>query len=423
MRGAAAALLLAPLAALSGAAAAVPELRVAREVEQTTCGALVGSTRHALLVAAEGPPRRLVDADARAWLLDAPVEYEGDAHRVEGRERHRVGDGAIEVHAALALDAGRFAVDVRPEPAGDFAAALAQYLPGVTLPCRATGRITVESAADSPADPDRLARVQDLLHRATEALYTPDFAAAAALMAEAQALDPRSDTVRWMRARASYLAGEALPREDVAGRTARFAEAEAFADQAVALAPDRGEGWLWRAVARGRLITTQGLVARAFGAVAGGRGPAWVAECFERAIALQPAWHHFNHFAQGDALYGAAQLYRLLPEGAWAGRVIGVRGDLDRAVELARGALALQSNRIEYAKELGIDLLCRGARRERAADVAEGRRILRRAAALPVRSVYDRIDRGHVERLLAEPAASACDYSRDLWLDAARKEG
>jgi len=415
--------ILAPACALSGAAAAVPEIRVAREVETTTCGDLVASTRHAFLLAAEGPPRRLVDADARSWLLDAPVEYEGDAQRIEGRERHRVGDGAIEVRAALALDSGRFSVDVRPEPAGDFGAALAQYLPGVTLPCRAAGRLTIERAADSPADPDRFARVQHLIHRATEALYAPDFTTAEALLAEAEALDPSSDTVRWMRARASYLAGEALPREDAAGRAARFAQAETFADEAVELAPDRGEGWLWRAVARGRLITTQGLLARALGSVAGARGPAWVAECFERAIALRPTWHHFNHYAEGDALYGAAQLYRMLPEGAWASHVVGVRGDLDRSVELARGALAMQANRIEYAKELGVDLLCRGARRASEADVAEGRRVLHEAAELPVRSLYDRVDRRHVERLIAEPPAHACGYSRDLWLDAAREEG
>jgi tetratricopeptide (TPR) repeat protein len=423
MRAIAVVAMLAPACALSGAAAAVPELRVLRDVETTTCGDLVASTRHSFLVAAEGPPRRLVDADARSWLLDSPVEYEGDARRIEGRERHRVGDGAIEVRADLALDAGRFSVEVRPEPSGDFAAALAQYLPGVALPCRADGRLSIEREADSPADPARFARVQDLLHRATEALYVPDFAEAEARLAEAQSLDPQSDTVRWMRARARYLAGEALPREDVAGRTARFSEAEAFADQAVELAPDRAEGWLWRGVARGRLITTQGVLERAIGAVARTRGPAWVAACFERAIALRPTWHHFNHYAEGDALYGAAQLYRLLPEGGWAAPAIGVRGDLDRAVALARRALAMQANRIEYAKELGADLLCRGARRASAADVAEGRRVLRDAAALPVRSLYDRVDRHHVERLIDEPAERACDYSRDLWLDAASEEG
>jgi hypothetical protein len=176
-------------------------------------------------------------------------------------------------------------------------------------------------------------------------------------------------------------------------------------------------------VARGRLITTQGVVARTLAAVSRARGPAWVAECFERAIALRPTWHHFNHYAHADALYGAAQLYRLLPEGEWASHAIGVRGDLDRAVALARGALAMQPNRIEYAKELGVDLLCRGARRASDADVAEGRRVLRDAAALPVRSLYDRVDRRHVDRLAAEPAEHACEYSRDLWLDAAREEG
>jgi tetratricopeptide (TPR) repeat protein len=402
----------------SGGALAVPELRIAREVESTTCGALVGSSRHAFLVAEPEPRQRLVDTDSRAWLLDHPVEYAGDASHVEARERHRVGDGAIRVRIALALDAGRFTLELLPEPAGDFAAALAQYLPGVALPCRAEGRLTLTPAGDSPADPERVAHLQRLLHDATEALYDPDFARAERLLAEAEAAEPRSDTVQWMRARARYLAGEALAPDDTAGRLAAFRAAEGFADRAVELAPERAEGWLWRAVARGRLLTTQGSLETALAAVGRGRGPAWVASCFERAIALRPTWKHFGHSAYADALYGAAQLYRMLPEGAWAQPVLGVRGDLDRAVSLARRALDQQPNRLEYAKELGADLLCRGARRVRPADLSGGRRILGEALALPARTLYDQVDRRHVERLLAEPPDRACAYSRDHWRSA-----
>jgi tetratricopeptide (TPR) repeat protein len=350
------------------------------------------------------------------------VEYEGDAGRLEGRERHRVGEGAIVVRALLDLERSRFVVEVSPEPAGDFAAALEQYLPGTALPCRADGSLETRPGGDSPEDPARIVRLQRLLHVASEALYVPDFALAERQLAEAQELAPRSDTVRWMRARARYLAGEALAPDDRAGRAAAFREAERFADAAVELAPDRGEGWLWRAVARGRLITSQGGLATALAALGRGRGPAWVAACFERAIALRPSWHQFNHSAYADALYGAAQLYRLLPEGSWAEPLIGVRGDLDRAVGLAREALALQPNSIEYAKELGVDLLCRGARRERGEDVDEGLRVLEGARALPVRTLYERVDRRHVEGLLGAPPERACGYSRDLWQDASAVE-
>ena len=162
-----------------------------------------------------------------------------------------------------------------------------------------------------------------------------------------------------MRARVAYLEGESLPAGDRAGRLAAFARAERFADEAVELAPEHGEGWLWRGIARGRITTTQAGLRRAFDVLRGERGPAWVAECFERAIALRPEYVHFGFSAAGDARAGAAQLYRLLPDGAWARRVLGVARDLDRAVVLAREALALQPIRIEYAKELGVALLCR----------------------------------------------------------------
>jgi hypothetical protein len=127
------------------------------------------------------------------------------------------------------------------------------------------------------------------------------------------------------------------------------------------------------------------------------------------------AWRHYNHSAYGDALYGAAQLYRMLPEGAWAGPLLGVRGDLDRAVALARGAVAIQPNRLEYAKELGADLLCRGARLGASDDLDEAQRVLRSALGLPARTLYERVDQQHVGRLLTEPPANACGYSRDLW--------
>jgi hypothetical protein len=124
---------------------------------------------------------------------------------------------------------------------------------------------------------------------------------------------------------------------------------------------------------------------------------------------------HFGFSAAGDARIGAAQLYRLLPAGAWTGPLLGVSRDLERAVELAREAVALQPQRIEYAKELGVALLCRAAESGAPGDDAEARHVLGSALALPVRTPYERTDRRHVAALLAGPAASACSYSRDAY--------
>jgi tetratricopeptide (TPR) repeat protein len=399
----------------ASAAAAAPGLRVERTVEQTSCGALVADFAHEWADARLEGGEAFVDLDARPWRVDEPAVYRRGAEQSAAEVKHRVGDGALRVRTTLALAAGRFTVEVLPEPAGDFALALAQYLPGVALPCRAEGRLVLAPAAGSGRTPADAVAVYDLVHRATELLYDQRFDAADAALLEAERLAPRSDTVRWMRARVAYLEGEALPTGDRRGRLEAFARAERLADDAVALAPEHAEGWLWRGIARGRITTTQAGLSRALDVLRGERGPAWVASCFERAITLRPDYVHFGFSAAGDARVGAAQLYRLLPGGAWTGPLLGVSRDLDRSVALAREALALQPQRIEYAKELGVALLCQAHETGRAQEEAEARRVLRAALGLPVRTPYERTDRRHVQELLGGPPASACGYSRDAW--------
>ena len=43
--------------------------------------------------------------------------------------------------------------------------------------------------------------------------------------------------------------------------------------------------------------------------------------------------------------------------------------------------------------------------------------MLTEALGFPARTLYERIDRRHVERLLEAPPEQACGYSRDLWRD------
>jgi hypothetical protein len=99
----------------------------------------------------------------------------------------------------------------------------------------------------------------------------------------------------------------------------------------------------------------------------------------------------------------------------WVRPLLGVAQDLDRSVALAEEALALQPQRIEYAKELGVSLLCRASLTGDEDDRREARRVLRAARALPVRTPYEQTDRRHVTELLESEAANACGYSRDAW--------
>ena len=397
------------------AAPAQASLRLERDVAASGCGELIGGVRHELAEARLEGADVLVDLDAHAWRLDEPAAYRRADRRLASDERYRLGDGAVRVRIALDPAAGRFSAEVLPEPAGDFALALAEYLPGVALPCHAEGRIDLTPVPGPTRRPEDAAAVHGLLRRATELLYDQRFGEADAALSEAERLDHAAATVRWMRARVAYLEGESLDPGDRNGRLEAFARAERLADEAVELAPGEGEGWLWRGIARGRITTTQAGLRRALDVLRGERGPRWVAECFERAIALQPAYVHFGFSAAGDARAGAAQLYRLLPAGAWARPVIGVTRDLDRAVALSREALALQPVRVEYAKELGVALLCRAAVQGDRRDLDEAHGVLRHALELPVRTPYERTDHRHVEQLLASDPARACGYSRDAW--------
>jgi hypothetical protein len=387
--------------------------RVERDVAESSCGDLVAGVSHELAEARLDGGEVLVDLDAHAWRLDEPAVYRRGEQRFESDERYRVGDGAVRVRIALEPEAERFSADVLPEQSGDFALALAQYLPGIELPCR-RGPHRTTPAPDPIASAGRGGRPRAPARRHRAALR-PALHRRGGRPGRGAA--PRSGRreVRWMRARVAYLEGEALEAGDRAGRLEAFSRAERLADEAVALAPEEGEGWLWRGIARGRITTTQAGLRSAFDVLRGERGPRWVAQCFDRAIALQPAYAHFGFSAAGDARAGAAQLYRLLPAGAWARPVIGVARDLDRAVALSREALALQPVRLEYAKELGVALLCRAAVEGDRRDLDEGQRVLRAALALPVRTTYERTDHHHAEELLASSPESACGYSRDAW--------
>jgi tetratricopeptide (TPR) repeat protein len=412
----AAAAVAAPGAAAGGAASA-PAYVLERRVEHAGCGREVAAFTHrALPLSADGED--LVDVDARPWELGAPALYTRAGDAFEGHERHRLGDGAVRVEVRLEPAAGRFTARLLPEPAGDFEAAKRAWLPGIPLPCRTDGTLVVRPAGRDEArlpDPPSVLRTYRLEHAATELLYDLRFEEARAALGEAASLSPRDPTPRWMAARAHYLEGESLPPEDRTGRLEAFHRAERAADQAVAVDPESAEGWLWRAVSRGRIATTQGDLRTAFQAVGRSRGPRWVADCFERAIQLKPQWRQFGHSALADALYGAAQLYRLLPDGPLVGLAIGVDRDLDRAVALLRRARAIQPDRLEYAKELGVALLCRGAERDREEDLRAGRAALEESLALPAPTTFDRTDRRHAAELLASPPEAACGYSRDLW--------
>lgn len=220
--------------------------------------------------------------------------------------------------------------------------------------------------------------------------------------------DPRA---YWMLAEANYDIGELLPNEDKAGRTALYEEMIAVAERCVReVDPNNGSCWHFLATGRGRLSTTRGLINSMFEAKTVER--AWL-----RAWEVQPK----DVLPNGDPMtaniaYGLAVFYRLVPD-AWVVKlVLGTRGDIDRSLEFARKAVALQPWRLEIQKELAMSLICRGARKKAPADHEEGLAILRKIVAGGFDEhdprAFNIIDKRHAVELLDAPG-KACAYSRD----------
>jgi hypothetical protein len=345
-----------------------------------------------------------VDASARFWQLDRPTAYaNGHASR-----RYRIDDGVLEVDAELSPALDREIVRMRVvEPISpEF---LAIYLPGTPLPCERVTHYTARRRGASRADLAALARFDVALQEATELLYDAHFDPAEARLREAMALRPDDPAPYWMMARLRYLSLEggaaSLSRSD---RIAGYEEAERWADEAVARAPGRAEGYLWQAIAHGRIATSAGAVNLALRGWLGGRGPRWLEETMRKAVSLPEDFRFFGFSTRADALHALAQFYRLAPTG-WYMQLVGTRGNLDRAIELSRESVALQPVRIEYRKELAVELLCRAA----PGDAAEAQGQLEALQAIPAITPLDRIDQAHAEALPATPTADVCTYSRD----------
>lgn len=347
---------------------------------------------------------RAVDRTAYFWVLDQARSYALGRSTV----RYRIDGGVLRVDSELDADLRSEVVRIHVETPIEEAYRRI-YLPGVGLPCERRIRYQVRELPPGRADLTVLGRFDALLHRAAEVCYEGRFEESLDLLRTAVALDPDDPAPYWMMARARYLQQEnAADRLPMAERLDGYREAEKWADRAVALAPDRPEGYLWQGVLRGRMATAMGNVRMAMNGMVGGRGPAWLAGTLEKAVSLEEQYVFFGYSTHGNALYALAQFYRLAPD-AWYMAAVGTRGDIDRAIALSRDAVAVQPLRIEFHKELAVALLCRGREEDRQAAGAELQKLLDLPAITPI----DRIDHEHARLLLRNAIPDVCWYSRD----------
>jgi tetratricopeptide (TPR) repeat protein len=224
------------------------------------------------------------------------------------------------------------------------------------------------------------------------------------------AAHPDSAFLLWHVARNQWRYGERLPVDAKDQRRAAFAEAQEWAERALARDPNCGECVFWTVVSMGRLATTQGILTSA-------RVAKPMAILFERGIALQPTSRDNEwNTTLGNLYFAAAAFYRVLPDWPWSEALIGVRGDKDRALDYIDKAIAISPMRIDYHHERGVVLTCIGVERKDASALERGRRELEATRKLPHLLGTDAVDQQSADILIAKPEL-ACGYQRDGFVD------
>ncbi len=237
-----------------------------------------------------------------------------------------------------------------------------------------------------------------------------DYLKAAQILEHLIARAPEESHTYWRIARDYAWLAELTPVSDVEARARYGTLAMAWADRGLHIEPRCGECCFYKYAGMGRVAMAHGI----FSSI---RWLKQISQTLDRCMQTPPAFVHEPWNPElGNFYYAASAFYRMLPDSRVLEMAIGTRGDPQRSLELARRAVALSDQRIDYNVGLGAALLCAGQADDREEMLAEGRAVLRRVGGFRELMPTDAIDRRAALRLIEAPE-QACGYSRDDWND------
>lgn len=217
--------------------------------------------------------------------------------------------------------------------------------------------------------------------------------------------------IYWRIARNLYDLAEEMPREAKAERLKNYLKIQEVAKKCMEANPKLGECYLWLGTGIGREGTQKGVL-NMLGKIAQVEG-LWL-----KCIELNPTYRAVDGTANtlADAYYALGVFYRLVPDWNAVKVLYKTKGDKKKSVEMLRKAVELEPKRVEYAKELGISLICLGQASKNPQLVEEGQKWLRKVSQMPSQKPTDEIDKQHAKMILDNPSL-ACGYSRDAQQD------
>jgi tetratricopeptide (TPR) repeat protein len=226
---------------------------------------------------------------------------------------------------------------------------------------------------------------------------------------------PEDAYAYWKISRNLWRHAETLPVDAKAERMALFERSEEWASRGLSIDPECAPCMLWKFGAMGRIATTRGVMK----SLTMGRE---MKQLLDRGIALSPDFADTpSNSTLGNLYYASAVFHRVVPEWRWLEWLAGVRGDVGHSLEMIRHAVDLAPERIDYLVEYGAVLQCYADRRDAPWAQAQAAQALERATRIEPRIGTDVIDQQHARTLMADPSKS-CGYSRDGWIDTARRD-
>ncbi len=249
---------------------------------------------------------------------------------------------------------------------------------------------------------------------AEAAFVANDLDASDAALKRRLAENPDDVEALWRMARNLYQRGELLAQQGASPeqRMKLYREAETQAKRIETLDPAHPQGWFWHGTALGRIATAQGIMSSLF-----------MADDIERLWLKSSKMKGYEYRSSndsssfpGDVYFALGQFYRLCPDWTLVKMLVGTKGDIDESIEWLRKGVKFSPTRPEMAKELGVSLLCKAEKQDDAAALAEGKKWLNKAAAMPSQKSTDDIDKKQIPIILSK-VDDACGYSRDGWQD------
>lgn len=249
-----------------------------------------------------------------------------------------------------------------------------------------------------------------IIREATRLADEEKFEQANKLLMDLAAKQPDHPDVYWKISQNYYDIGERIDIEkDKAKKLDMYVKAEEWAKKGYDKNPDLADNAFWMAVGMSQQAQTKGVAAT----LLSDRTLAKRIEEYYIKSAEAKEFHYKekNSDTIASAHFALGQFYRKIPDSFFVGLLMGTRGDMDKSVEHAREAVKMYPANVEYNKELGVSLLCRGQRKDQSADVEEARKYLNKVLELPADDALDKIDQTDARRLLDDNSL-ACGYSR-----------